>query len=350
MGFRQLFGPSESEITTARGEFVCPVEQKPATYEVRRSQRRFVVLGARVPTGRRETISCSSCGAVFEPASVAEQMRGPAQPRPPGGWPAPTAAEPTTGLAPAPESATPQPRAALSPDAKVSPAAPASPGPTAPPPAVVRPPPGITPRVIAPGAVVSGQRRVAPPPSSALLSRVSQAPSAVPRAERESAAPPVSGDKAPRHVAPPPWAAPDEAPSTAPSPRSEINEKTRITTRSPRRKVCWQLVGSDGAVIEIDGTIVIGRDPSSELIAGATVVSIADKGHSMSKSHAALSATDDGLFVEDLHSTNGVRIVRGSEEVEIQPGARVRLRAGEMLLLGDCEFRVDIRESPTGDR
>jgi hypothetical protein len=343
MSARQLFGPSESEITTAHGEFVCPLEQKPATYEVRRSQRRFAVLGVRVSTSSRETISCSSCGAVFEPASVAEHMRGPAQPGPPGVWPAPTAAEPTTGLAPAPESATRQPRAALSPDAQVSPAAPASPGPTAP---FVPPPPGITPRVIAPGAVVSGQRRVAPPPPSALQSRVSQAPSAAPRAERESAAPPVSGDKAPRHVAPPPWAAPDEAPSAAPSPGSEINEKTRITTRSPRRKVRWQLVGSDGAVIEIDGTIVIGRDPSSELIAGATVVSIADKGRSMSKSHAALTATDDGLFVEDLHSTNGVRIVRGTEEAEIQAGARVRLRAGEMLLLGDCEFGVDINPAP----
>ena len=163
---------------------------------------------------------------------------------------------------------------------------------------------------------------------------------------REPAAPPVSADKAPRHVAPPPWAAPDEAPSAAPSPGSEINEKTRITTRSPRREVRWQLVGSDGAMIEIDGTIVIGRDPSYELIAGATVVSIADKGRSMSKSHAALTATDDGLFVEDLHSTNGVRIVRGSEEVEIQPGGRVRLRAGEKLLLGDCEFGVDISPAP----
>ena len=342
MRARQLFGPSESEITTAHGEFVCPLEQKPVIYEVRRSQRRFVVLGVRVSTGSRETISCSSCGAVFEPGSVAEQMRGPAQPGPPGGWPAPTAAESTTGLAPAPESATLQPGATLSPDAQVSPAARASSGPTAPPPAFVPPPPGITPRVIAPGAVVSGQRRVAPPPSTALLSRVSAAPSAAPRAERESAAPPVSGDKAPPHVAPPPWAAPNEAPSAARSPGSKINEKTRITTRSPRRKVRWQLVGSDGAVIEIDGTIVIGRDPSSELIAGASVVSIADKERSMSKSHAALTATDDELFVEDLHSTNGVRIVRGSEEVEIQPGARVRLRAGEKLLLGDCEFGVDI--------
>ena len=163
---------------------------------------------------------------------------------------------------------------------------------------------------------------------------------------REPAAPPVSADDAPRHVAPPPWAAPDEAPSAAPSPGSEVNEKTRITTRSPRREVRWQLVGSDGAVIEIDGTILIGRDPSSELIADATVVSIADNGRSMSKSHAALTATDDGLFVEDLHSTNGVRIVRGSEEVELQPGARARLRAGEMLLLGDCEFRVDIPGIP----
>ena len=53
----------------------------------------------------------------------------------------------------------------------------------------------------------------------------------------------------------------------------------------------------DGVVIEIDGTIVVGRDPSSSLVANSTAVPIADDGRSMSKSHAALSVTDEGLFV-----------------------------------------------------
>ena len=194
MGSRQLFGPSRSEITTASGEFVCPVEQKPSSYEVRRSQRRFVLLGVGVSTGSRERISCCSCGAVFDPATIAGQMRGPAQP--------------------------------VSPAAHVSAAAPASSGPKAPPPAFAAPAPAITPRVIAPGAVVSGQRRVAPPPSTAPRSPVSQAPSAAPRPMREPAPPPVPADEAAGRVAPPPWAAPKEAPAAEPSAKSEINEKT----------------------------------------------------------------------------------------------------------------------------
>lgn len=97
----------------------------------------------------------------------------------------------------------------------------------------------------------------------------------------------------------------------------------------------------DGEVIEIDGTIVVGRDPSSGLVANSTAVRIADDGRSMSKSHAALSATDDGLFVEDLHSTNGVRIIRGGKELEVAAGSPAPVRADDVLVLGEREFGVE---------
>ena len=94
-------------------------------------------------------------------------------------------------------------------------------------------------------------------------------------------------------------------------------------------------------VIEIDGTIVVGRDPNTSLVANSTAVPIADDGRSMSKSHAALSVTDKGLFVEDLHSTNGVRIIRGGKEIEVSAGSPAPVRTDDVLVLGEREFGIE---------
>jgi pSer/pThr/pTyr-binding forkhead associated (FHA) protein len=99
-------------------------------------------------------------------------------------------------------------------------------------------------------------------------------------------------------------------------------------------------VYGDGAVIEIDGTIVVGRDPSSSLVANSAAVPIADDGRTMSKSHAVLSVTDEGLFVEDLHSTNGVRIIRDGKEIVVSAGSPARVRADDVLVLGEREFVI----------
>lgn len=365
MGKSRLFGATESEITT-RGEFTCPVEQKKAIYEARRSQRRFSVLGVGLPTGSGETIRCTSCGEFVDPGSLVGRLGGSEQPlqsdQPiPAGWPSPSSGAPL----PAPGMAPPPPRSAGSlpgmpppppspmsaPPHAATPAPPAVPSPS-PPPAIAAPPPGMAPRVLTPDALATGLRRVGPPPSAASPaippSTPVLAPAAPPTTQPPTTQPPTTprtpASDPPRHVAPPPWAAQRDAPAAQPAAAAQINDKTRITTRS-RREIRWRIVSDDGAVIEIDGTIVVGRDPSSELVAGSTAVPIADEGRSMSKSHAALTATDDGLFVEDLHSTNGVRIVRGEKETEIAPGTRERLLDGETLLLGDCAFGVNTRST-----
>ena len=326
MGDSPLFGPSESEVTTARGEFVCPAERKQTTYEVRRSRRRFAVLGVGLPIGRGETIRCSSCGAIFESASLAEQLSGPAQPvQPvqPGGQPVPAVA-----TAPAP------PGVALPPSNVDSPRS-----------GTVTPPPGMFPRVIAPGDIATGPRRVAPPPSAVSSatpppSAPAEPPIAEPPPAHDQAASPAPPDGGRRHVTPPPSTSQPAAPKPQPEHASSINDKTRITTRSPRREVRWQLVCDDGVVIDIDGTIVVGRDPSTRLVADSTAVPITDDGRSMSKSHAALSVTDEGLFVEDLHSTNGIRIIRGGNEHGVPVGSPIAVRTGDTLVLGGREFAV----------
>lgn len=324
MGDSPLFGPGKSELTTASGEFVCPAERKRTTYEVRRTRRRVAVLGVALPIGRGEMIRCTSCGAIFEPASLAGQLSGPEQPVQPGSQPAPAASTSPPGFV-ASEVASPRP-------------------------GIAPPPPGMAPRMIAPDALANGPRRVAPPPSagpsatpppSTPTSAAAAPPTAAPPTAQAPAASPSPSADRPRQVEPPPWTAQPDAPAAQQPPASSINDKTRITTRSPRREVRWQLVCDDRVVIEIDGSIVVGRDPSSSLVADSTAVPIADDGRSMSKSHASLSVTDEGLFVEDLHSTNGVRIIRGGKEIEVSAGSPAPMRADDVLVLGEREFGIE---------
>lgn len=198
-------------------------------------------------------------------------------------------------------------------------------------PAAASPPPSIAPRVITPDASPTGARRVASPPGGS--------PSTTPASGYET---PKSAE-APRPAAPRSMEPKTvEPPANAP-PSSEIDDKTRITTRGPKRKTEWKLVSSDGVVIDILGTIVVGRAPSADLVPEATAVPIEDEELSMSKSHASLTVTDKGLFVEDLDSTNGVHIVREGEDVAVGARTPTLVQAGETLLLGDREFTVETK-------
>ena len=314
-----------------------------------RSRPRAVSSSARPSASRRRT-RCAARGAA-SPSSVsdcrsvaarrsaaaaaarssslrvlAQQLSGPEQPVQsvqPGGQPAPAVA-----TAPAP------PGVALPPSNVDSPRS-----------GTVTPPPGMFPRVIAPGDIATGPRRVAPPPSAVSSatpppSAPAEPPIAEPPPAHDQAASPAPPDGGRRHVTPPPSTSQPAAPKPQPEHASSINDKTRITTRSPRREVRWQLVCDDGVVIDIDGTIVVGRDPSTRLVADSTAVPITDDGRSMSKSHAALSVTDEGLFVEDLHSTNGIRIIRGGNEHAVPVGSPIAVRTGDTLVLGGREFAV----------
>ena len=343
MGESPLFGPTQFVVTTARGEFVCPVERKRTTYEVRRVQRRFAALGLALPIGRGETIRCASCGVIVDPGSLAKQLSEPVQP---AAAPLPGMAPPSSAEATLISATTPPPSSLAVEPAAVPPGVASPPSEVASPrTGIASPPPGMAPRVIAPDALATGPLRVAPPPSAGSPaapppSDPMSAPTAPPTIQSATAQPSPAADR-PRLVAPPPWTVHPEARPAQSPPASRINDKTRITTRSPRREVRWRLLSVDGALIDIDGTIVVGRDPSSNLVANSTAVPIADEGRSMSKSHAVLRVNDEGLFVEDLHSTNGVRIVRGGSEIKVAAGTPAAVRAGDVLVLGEREFGIE---------
>lgn len=111
-------------------------------------------------------------------------------------------------------------------------------------------------------------------------------------------------------------------------------------TSAPAAAGTWRLV-SDTATVEIDGAVVIGRQPSVELVPEASAVAIDDPQRTMSKTHAVLRASDGGLTVEDLSSTNGVHLVEGDSETRLPARTVTPLEAGARITFGDCAFAVE---------
>lgn len=80
-----------------------------------------------------------------------------------------------------------------------------------------------------------------------------------------------------------------------------------------------------GVSIQVNGPIIVGRNPNSDIVIGAGFVS---------GRHARFSLKGNTLYIEDLHSTNGTT-VNGTPVAE--PTA---LRSGDVIAVGDVEIRA----------
>jgi hypothetical protein len=75
----------------------------------------------------------------------------------------------------------------------------------------------------------------------------------------------------------------------------------------PTPGAALELVSRTGDVINLATTMIVGRQPSPvDSYPGATLRSLDDQ--TVSKSHAIFGCDDDGPWVIDLHSLNGVVI------------------------------------------
>lgn len=174
-------------------------------------------------------------------------------------------------------------------------------------------------------------------------------PAAAPAAEPPAAAPaPVEPPSAP---GPPPEpaeptpteAAPVSVPAPAPAPASAPVTAESAVVRS------LALVMPDGTRCPIGAAVVLGRDPVAPAAhPEARAVAVVDPAKSVSKTHALVVATPQGVEVQDLHSTNGVSVTRGGEHgdqrEDLAAGARSSLGAGDRLALGLLELAVELAE------
>ncbi len=101
----------------------------------------------------------------------------------------------------------------------------------------------------------------------------------------------------------------------------------------------------DGSRCPVGSALVLGRDPvAPPSHPGARPVAVLDPAKSVSKTHALLVATAEGVEVRDLHSTNGVSVTRGGVRDELAPGAGASVTAGDRVGLGLLELEVELAE------
>lgn len=97
----------------------------------------------------------------------------------------------------------------------------------------------------------------------------------------------------------------------------------------------------DGGEIALAGVVVLGRDPvASPEHPEASLLVLRGTSLSISKTHALLIPVVDGLWVTDLHSTNGTTIVHGGTSRRAVPGIPEPVFPGDRLLFGKVGYRV----------
>ena len=111
-------------------------------------------------------------------------------------------------------------------------------------------------------------------------------------------------------------------------------------TEDPRANRLVPLTG--GAPIKLESTTVVGRDPDNiSDYPGAACVSLNDVTRSISKTHAALALAPGGLWITDLHSTNGTRIEEEGHVTVARPGESIPVPTGATIVLGSAAYRVE---------
>jgi hypothetical protein len=104
-----------------------------------------------------------------------------------------------------------------------------------------------------------------------------------------------------------------------------------------------QLRLDDGRVFPVDSMGIVGREPHPEETGWRGVlVAVPDPTRSISKSHFAFGPHEAGLWVEDLASTNGTRVILPSGvSRQLQHGDKTPIGPGTIISFGDRSARVE---------
>ncbi|MDO4243487.1 MAG: RDD family protein [Actinomyces sp.] len=114
--------------------------------------------------------------------------------------------------------------------------------------------------------------------------------------------------------------------------------RSRRTARLRIRLV--PVIGGDP--VPLTGPTVVGRDPQNiSDYPDADRVSLPDATRSISKTHAAVAPVPGGVWVTDLHSTNGTRVEQKERIDAAVPGVPCPAPAGSVVVLGRAAYRVE---------
>ncbi len=143
----------------------------------------------------------------------------------------------------------------------------------------------------------------------------------------------------PAHEVPPSPASFTAPPDRVVPPAGELPDEdldaTRVSTRRPA-KAPWRLLLPNGSTVSVSSPVLIGRNPvPHDSWPNAQLLLVVDKTKSVSKTHVAVETDDEGLWVTDLKSTNGVVVTYSDgREVEAHGGERLNVDAGCGIELG----------------
>ena len=121
--------------------------------------------------------------------------------------------------------------------------------------------------------------------------------------------------------------------------QDDADDRTQLGVRYDTARITFDT----GVTYPFGGTIVLGRNPLAPAShPTASPVPVDDPQRTVSKTHVALTATREGVLVEDLHSTGGTVIVRADgEETPVLPGAPVQACAGDTVRYGQRSVVID---------
>lgn len=104
-----------------------------------------------------------------------------------------------------------------------------------------------------------------------------------------------------------------------------------------------QLITSNGAWVDVIGTVIIGRAPSTQPgDINPVLFTVPSPNSDISRTHLKVVASGSDIVVTDLRSTNGTLLVwPGQRPVRMNPGVPVTVEPGTILDLGDgCVITV----------
>ena len=113
------------------------------------------------------------------------------------------------------------------------------------------------------------------------------------------------------------------------------------------RPMTAELELSDGTAHEVQGVVLVGRNPIAG--PGQTGLRLADRERSVSRTHLKLTVGPIAVWVEDLGTVNGtaVHLPDGTDET-CEPGRPVPLPVGSVVSVGDAWVRLSgISGEPT---
>lgn len=140
---------------------------------------------------------------------------------------------------------------------------------------------------------------------------------------------PVGGPEAAVAV---PTSAPAEAPAPAVAP-APVSPSQPEPAPAPASRIGLRF--DTGETVVLSAALLVGRDPDPASTPGAEPTRLTDESRSLSKTHALLVPTRDGLELIDRGSTNGSAVIHTGAETPAVPGVALPAAVGDTVRLGD---------------